>query len=60
MDKYNELLAILLDSKTDFEKFYDKGNFTAGTRVRKTMQNIKSTAQGIRTDISELKNAKKD
>ena len=39
----------------DAEKFVD-GNNSAGTRVRKYMQNIKRIAQDIRVEIQEQKN----
>ena len=40
----------------DAEKF-DLGNNSAGTRVRKTMQSIKSLAQDIRVEIQKQKNS---
>ena len=41
---------------TDSEKFVE-GNNSAGTRVRKYMQNIKNLAQGIRVEVQEQKHA---
>ncbi len=41
----------------DFNKFYDKGNKAAGTRIRKGMQDIKKMAQDIRADVQSQKNA---
>jgi hypothetical protein len=43
--------------EADFEKFYDKGNQAAGTRVRKGMQDLKNLAQTIRTEVQDKKNA---
>ena len=40
----------------DFEKFYDKENQAAGTRVRKGMQELKNLAQEIRVEVQEAKN----
>ena len=40
---------------TDSEKFVE-GNNSAGTRVRKCMQNIKSLAQRVRVEVQEQKN----
>ena len=37
------------------EKF-DLGNNSAGTRVRKTMQNVKSLAQNVRLEVQAQKN----
>ena len=39
----------------DAEKF-DTGNSSAGTRVRKAMQNIKSLAQNVRLEVQAQKN----
>ena len=40
----------------DFEKFYDKSNQAAGTRVRKGMQDLKNLAQEIRIEVQDIKN----
>lgn len=56
LNKYNELVALVEEVKADVEKFFIKGNKAAGTRVRKTMQDVKRVAQEIRVEISELKN----
>ena len=37
-------------------KKFDLGNNSAGTRVRKTMQNIKSLAQNVRLEVQAQKN----
>ena len=36
---------------------HDKGNAAAGTRVRKAMQEAKSAAQAVRTQVQADKNA---
>lgn len=55
MDKYNELIKLLEGANDDAEKFFIKGNNTAGTRLRKTMQEVKRLAQEIRISVSEAK-----
>ena len=35
---------------------FDQGNNSAGTRVRKAMQNIKGLAQQVRLDVQAQKN----
>ena len=45
----------LVDAIYDAEKF-NQGNNSAGTRVRKAMQNIKSLAQSVRLEVQEQKN----
>jgi hypothetical protein len=50
---------VISSVEADAQKFYDGGNGAAGTRVRKAMQELKSLAQEIRTDVTELKNKDK-
>lgn len=40
--------------KAEYEKF-ERGNKSAGTRARKSLQNIKKMAQDLRTQIQEAK-----
>jgi len=56
MNRYEQLEALLDSMKDDFEKFYEKGNKAAGTRVRKGMMEIKNLAQDIRKEVQEIKN----
>lgn len=59
MNKYSELLDLVTGLKDDFEKFYDKGNGAAGTRVRKGLQDIAAFAKTTRTEVQEIKNNQK-
>ena len=52
---YNELLIALEKGIDDVEKFED-GNKSAGTRIRKNMQNVKDLAQKVRLEVQEQKN----
>ena len=36
---------------------FGTGNKSAGTRVRRHMQNIKTVAQNVRKEVQEMKNA---
>ena len=56
MNRYAELRELLLSLETDFNKFYEKNNKAAGTRVRKGMQQLKVLAQDIRSEIQDIKN----
>jgi hypothetical protein len=40
--------------KGEYDKF-EKGNKSAGTRARKSLQNIKKVAQEIRNEIQEAR-----
>ena len=51
-----EMYDTLMSITNDVEKFQD-GNKSAGTRIRKAMQTIKTSAQGVRTHVQEVKNS---
>ena len=53
---YNKMLVTLEKGIEDVEKFED-GNKSAGTRIRKNMQNVKNLAQQVRVEVQEMKNA---
>ena len=60
MDSLDQLIGIMKDeimSAADETDKFNGGNKSAGTRVRKHMQNIKSLAQRVRTEVQEIKNA---
>jgi Histone H1-like protein Hc1 len=57
MNKFAEVRDLIMALEGDFEKFYDKGNQAAGTRVRKGMQDLKTLAQAIRSEVQNMKNA---
>tara|TARA_R100000655_G_C2885364_1_gene176059 strand:+ start:135 stop:329 length:195 start_codon:yes stop_codon:yes gene_type:complete len=52
---FDELQDSVNDCQTDVTKFID-GNNSAGTRVRKAMQTIKSLAQEVRVEVQDQKN----
>lgn len=64
-DKYDELLKLLTEEvlidgkkynlKQDFEKFFVRSNKTAGTRIRRMMQEIKRISQEVRNDVQVYK-----
>ena len=53
---FDELQNAINDCQADVTKFVE-GNNSAGTRVRKAMQTIKSLAQNVRVEVQEQKNA---
>jgi len=64
-DKYDKLVKLLTEEfeidgkkfnlKEDFEKFFVRSNKTAGTRIRRAMQELKKVSQEIRNDVQEYK-----
>ena len=58
MKKFKKVQDIVAGLEADVEKFYKKDNQAAGTRVRKSMQELKILAQEIRKDVQETKNSR--
>jgi Histone H1-like protein Hc1 len=54
--RFDDVRDKVMAMEADFEKFYDKGNQAAGTRVRKAMQDMKNLAQDIRKEVQSIKN----
>ena len=52
---FDELQDAINDCQSDVTKFVE-GNNSAGTRVRKAMQTVKSLAQEVRTEVQHQKN----
>ncbi|OUJ74703.1 hypothetical protein BXP70_08030 [Hymenobacter crusticola] len=57
MNNFGKLKDLVMSLEGDFEKFYDKQNSAAGTRVRKGMQELKNMAQQIRAEVQDMKNS---
>ncbi len=55
MQKINDIKNLLASLEKDADKFYNRGNAAAGTRIRKAMQDLKKIAQAIRIEIQEKK-----
>jgi hypothetical protein len=59
----NEVIKIMENMEEQFHEAaqdavkFAEGNNSAGTRVRKAMQNIKNLAQTVRIEIQEQKNS---
>ena len=56
MNRFEQVKEMILALEGDFDKFYDKKNQAAGTRIRKGMQDLKSVAQEIRLEVQDIKN----
>jgi len=59
MNRYQDLVQAVKDLETDFQKFYERGQAAAGTRVRKGLSDLRKLAQDIRKDIQEVKARRK-
>ena len=56
MKRFEQVRDLIMGLEGDFEKFYDKENQAAGTRVRKGMQELKNMAQEIRIEVQDMNN----
>jgi flagellar biosynthesis/type III secretory pathway protein FliH len=54
--RFAELQKLVAGMHADFQKFYKDGNKAAGTRVRNAMQELKTFAQSVRTEVQSIKN----
>ena len=52
---FDDLQDAINDCQSDVTKFVE-GNNSAGTRVRKAMQAVKSLAQEVRIEVQDQKN----
>jgi hypothetical protein len=51
MKKFTDVKELVASLEADVDKFYNKGNRAAGTRLRKGMLKLKHLAQHVRIDI---------
>jgi len=56
---YQDLLDHLKSMETDVQKFYEKGQAAAGTRIRKGLSELKKKAQDMRNEIQQIKAERK-
>jgi hypothetical protein len=56
MENFNKIQNVLAEVLEDVNKF-NNGNKSAGTRVRKAMQEVKTLAQLVRTEVQAKKNS---
>ena len=56
MKKFNEIKELISSIEGDADKFYNKQNKAAGTRLRKGMLQVKELAHDIRKEVTDLKN----
>jgi hypothetical protein len=59
MEKINEIRAMLDDMGKDLEKFYTKGQNSAGTRLRKALNEVRKKAQEMRNEIQSIRQQRK-
>jgi hypothetical protein len=55
MNRLEELKQLVATFEEDYVKFVEKGNKTAATRARKTLQDIRNLSKDVRVEINEAK-----
>ncbi len=55
MNRLEELKQLVATFEEDYTKFVEKGNKTAATRARKTLQDIRNLSKDVRVEINEAK-----
>ena len=59
MEKLQQIREILDGMQKDIEKFYDKSQNAAGTRIRKDLNSIRKLAAEMRKEIQDVRNNRK-
>lgn len=59
MEKINEIRAMLDAMGKDLEKFYSKGQNSAGTRLRKALNEVRKKCQEMRNEIQGIRASRK-
>ncbi|MFO7448014.1 MAG: histone H1 [Ignavibacteriaceae bacterium] len=59
MNKLEDLRQAVQNLEADFQKFYEKGQSAAGTRLRKGLSELRKLAQDVRKDIQDVKAQRK-
>ena len=60
MSNLDHLNEILEGMKVDAEKFYEKGQNAAGTRLRKSLNDLRKKAAEIRKEIQDERSKRKE
>lgn len=55
MNKLDELKNFIDTMQGDYEKFFVKGKNAAGTRLRKSLQELRRMAQELRNEIQKVR-----
>ena len=58
--KFQELLQVVEQTEKDRSKFFEKGNASAGTRLRKALMSVKGLCHELRQDIQSIKRDNQD
>jgi len=56
MNRYDNFLSLVQNMKDDFDRFFNKNNKTAGSRLRKGLLDLRKICQDLRMEIQSIKN----
>lgn len=60
MENWSKIKEIIDAHGNDAQKFFEKGNKSAGTRLRKAYMDIMNLCKAGRKEVSELKSSEKE
>lgn len=55
MENWNKIKEVMESHEEDAQKFFEKGNKAAGTRLRKAYMEVMNACKAGRKEISEMK-----
>jgi len=56
MEQIEKMEVLVAEARVEATKFYENGNASAGTRLRKKMQEIKVLTAEVRASVTSIKN----
>jgi len=59
MKSFDALKKAVEAAEADADKFANKGNYSAGTRLRKLMQDVKTAANAVRQEVMDTRAERK-
>jgi hypothetical protein len=60
MDRLDQFVELIESCRSDYDKFFNKHNKTAGVRLRKKMQEARAMAKVIRDEVQKLNQINQD
>lgn len=60
MQSFEKIKELISSVEADVIKFSQKGNQSAGTRVRVAMQDLKKLAQEVRLEVKQIREGSED
>lgn len=59
MENFEKLVELVHELRGDYEKFYERDNNAAGTRLRKSLKEVADLCKVERARVTDTRNARK-